>query len=491
MDAVVIGAGTNEQACARLLARAGMKVAVLAGGPYLAGPGAARGSPPPRLARELGLRAHDIEPRRPDPWLTVPLDGGGRLELSRDMTRSVAAIRRLSARDAARWPEFCARMARIAGALEALYLDHPPDFTGGAAANLVALARHALRLRALGRVGLEDFLRVVPMPVADWLDDWFESDALKGALAAAGVAGLAHGPRAAGTALRLLESQLGNAPGVFRAPDSGLGDLAAATPGVDLRADAEVARIMVRGGRVTGVALAGGEEIAAAIVVSGAGPKRTLLELTDPAWLDPEFARAVRGIRARGAMALVTLAAESPPGWSRLVVAPSLDYLERASDCAKYGRVSDAPFIEAGAGERRADGRYAIHVRAQYTPCVLAQGEWEEERRRAVGEAAVRALSARAPELAGTVVERVLVPPDLEWHYGWPEGQEDEAEPLLDQWLWMRPLPELARYRTPIDGLYLCGRAMHPGGALPGAAGCLAARRIIRDGAARMRRARA
>ncbi|HXF67387.1 MAG TPA: NAD(P)/FAD-dependent oxidoreductase [Burkholderiales bacterium] len=480
MNALVIGDGVNELVCARLLARAGLEVRVLAGRARPRVDPDDQGWVPPALLRALGPAARGLTVRHPDPWATVPLASGGRLELFLDPARTAKAIRRVSPRDAQKWPEFCARLARLARLLERLYSAPPPDPAGGELRELARLAGLALGVRRLGRQGMQDLLRLLPMPVADWLEEWFECDALKGALAAAGVMDLHQGPRAGGTAFNLLHRHVGCPPGVFRPPRSNLRQVLEALPGIEIRREAQVARISVRAGRVVGAVLATGEEIAASLIVSGLDPRRTLLELVDPGWLDPEFARAVRHIRCRGAAARVVLALERAPAFRRLVVAPSLDYLERAHDEAKYGRVSQAPYLEAVDGDESPDGRQRLHVRAQYVPHALAPERWNEERRRALGAAVREALRRHAPELGEAAVERVLAPPDLEALHGWPEGQPQHAELALDQVLWMRPHPALARYRTPVAGLYLCGPAMHPGGDIAGAAGANAAREILR-----------
>jgi phytoene dehydrogenase-like protein len=341
-------------------------------------------------------------------------------------------------------------------------------------AELARLAGLGLRARRMGRQGLEDLLRLLPMSVADFVDDWFESDVLKAALGAAGIMHLQQGPRSGGTAFGLLHHHVGSPPGVFRPPRSNVARVLAELPGIERR-DASVVGINVRDGRAVGVVLANGEEIAASVVVSGADPRRTLLELVDPAWLDPELARAVRNIRSRGVVARVTLTLGRSPEFATLVLAPSLDCLERAYDDAKYGRVSAQPYLEARSAEALADGRHRVHVHVQYAPYRLADGQWDDARRAKLGDAVVEML---APHLPPVVERTVLSPRDLEETHGWPEGQPHHAERALDQLLWMRPIPALARYATPIAGLYLCGPAMHPG--IAGAAGANAARVILR-----------
>lgn len=471
--AIVIGAGANELVAAHTLARAGYRVVMLDRHSAHEAPSADLGWVAPRIVRDLALDRQGLTIHRPDPWAAAPLPDGGRLELWQEMARSVEAIRHVSARDAERWPAFCERMRRLARLLETLYSAPPPGPVGRGFSDLVQFAGLGLRIRGLGRQGIEDLLRFLPMSVADLLDDWFESDALKGILGAAGVMHYAKGPRAAGTAFRLLHHHAGSPAGVFRPPASNVCRVLRALGGIEIRREANPARIEVRENRVTGVVLASGEEIAASLVVSGADPRRTMLDWVDPGWLDPQFVRALTHLRCRGVAARVTLALDRPAAFTTLVIAPSLEYLERASDDAKYGRVSRAPYLEA----RRSDGGAEVHV--QYAPYALADGEWDEARRTALGDSVLGLLSR---ELASSVVERtVLSPRDLEEREGFPEGQADHAELSLDQALWMRPVPGWARYRMPVKGLYLCGPGTHPGAGIAGAAGLNCAREVLRD----------
>jgi phytoene dehydrogenase-like protein len=320
----------------------------------------------------------------------------------------------------------------------------------------------AMRVRRLGRPGMEDLMRVLPMSVAELLDNWFENDALKGALGAMGILHLQQGPRSGGTAFRLLHHHVGNSEGVFRPMRSNLAAHLHRRAGVGVRR-AKVEKIVLKEGRVTGVALSGGEEIAAPLVVSGVDPRRTLLELADPAWLDPELVRAIGNVRRRGVVARISFDAAS----GNRVIAPSLDYLERAYDDSKYGRVSHAPYLETNGTE----------VHFQYAPYHLADGEWNDARRNELLDTTRRLL----PGLANAQAS-VLAPPDLERDEAWPQGQAYHAELTLDQSLWMRPLPELARYRTPIEGLWLCGPGTHPGGGIAGASGYNCAKQILQRG---------
>lgn len=420
---LVLGGGTDALVAAHLLARAGHAVVLVSEDDRADDAGWV----PAQLLKALDLQ---IETQHADPWIS---DGAG-LELSADISRSAASIKRLSARDAGRWPQFCARMASLAAFLEDIYLQPAPE---------PATLGFALKLRRLGREDMQELLRVLPMPAADLLDDWFECEALKGLLGAAAVRHLCHGPRSGGTAFTLLHQQVGNPAGVFRFPRSNLNRLLSARSGVTVRR-ARLRRIVIRAGRAVGVTLDGGEEIAAAQVVSALDPRRTLLELADPGWLDPELARAIRNIRTRPVAARVSVQLDRAPGFSTLTIAPSLDYVERAYDDIKYGRVSADPVVEISV-----DGtRLEAHV--QYVPPGFDDP-------RALGE---RVLEMLKGHIQGAVAG-VQLPAELPRH----------AELALDQMLWMRPIPELARSRTPIECLWLCGPDLHPG---PGVAGASA-----------------
>ena len=440
--AVVIGCGADSLVAAHLLARAGRQVLVIEERPAAAQD---FGWVPPQIVAELDLA---LQIQAPDPWATALLGDGGRLELWRDMRRTCESLKRFSERDAQRWPEFCRRMAALARVFEALYTEPPAEPLS---------LRLALRVRGLGREGMTDLLRVLPMSVAELLDDWFECDALKGALGAMGILNIRQGPRSGGTAFRFLHHHVGSPAGVFRPPRSNVSSLLRQRPGIYVNPSG-VARIRIRGGRADGVVLDNGDEIGAPMVISGVDPCRSLLELADAAWLDPELARAIGNIRCHGVAARISFDASMQ---GNTVLAPSLDYLERAYDEVKYGRVSRAPYLEAHPAPQ------GVEVHFQYVP---QQGNGDLA-------ATVRRLLPGVEDAQA----RVLYPGDLQREEGWPQGQPYHAELALDQALWMRPLPELAQYQTPIDGLWLCGPATHPGGGIAGASGYNCARAILKE----------
>jgi phytoene dehydrogenase-like protein len=495
MKAVVLGAGADARVAAAYLARGGVDVTIVGR--------ASREAPVQHgwlsrhIAADLNLRGDSSldlkasegrasvadpqrEPRR-GIWVTTALADGMRLDFSVDIDATAEALREINPRDAAQWPRFCERMRALAAVLEDLYAAPPPDPLAHDAAGMIELARAALRVRKLGRRDMTELMRLAPMSAADLLDAWFESDAVKGVLGAQAVRHLAQGPRSGGTAFNFLHHHVGCAPGVFRQPLCDIdGALGALRFGEAIEAD--VARFEVRDGAVCAVVLDGGDVLAADVVVSALDLRHTLLELLDPGWLDPALVRAVRNVRRRGVSAVVEIALDAPPDFATLALAPSLAALERAYDDAKYGRMSEHPYVEAqylGASEA---GAHRVRAHAQYAPYALREGSWDDARRAALSERVLASVERAAPGFNQHVRGvRALAPADLEAACGFPQGQPYHAEIALDQVLWMRPVPELARYRTPIRGLYLCGPAMHPGGNIIGAAGANAASVILRD----------
>ena len=442
-DAIVIGAGANGLVAAHYLARAGKRVLVVEQHQQ-PDTSVDIGWVPPRVIQDLGLRNLQLE--EPDPWVTTPLPGGGTLELSRDIGRSVEAIRRISPTDAVKWPEFSARIHTLASVLEKLYLAPPPDIETRDPRELARLGGLGFYVRRLGRQAVIDLARILPMSIAELLDDWFESDALKGALGALGIWHLKQGPRSGGTAFNFLHHHVGSPAGVFRPARSYVTQALAAMNGIEVRRGAR-ASVLARNGRASGVVLdKSGETILAPMVVSSADPRSTLKPVAIE--LDPEFAWAVGNIKARGVVARGTLTLEPPPSYANLCIAPSLEYLERAYDASKYGQDSAAPYVEV----QRTNGGLELHV--QYVVAGTHDG---------LTERVARALDARTDQIA-------LRPAPESLYHG---------ELTLDQILFMRPVPGWSRYRTPIEGLFLCGSGTHPGGGIPGAAGRNAAREIL------------
>lgn len=515
-DTIIIGAGHNGLTAAAYLARAGQSVLVLERREQVGGtlvtevpwPGfhvdtaVHRGQLAAEVVQELELGRHGLH------WLPAlapvfgPTPAGGAVLLSPDTAATREALRRFAPADADRWPEFRARLDRFAGVLRTAYHLTMPRLPEIPAGDLPPLARLLLHWRGLGKQEMMELLRLLPMSAAELLDEWFTGGPLKGVLGALGVHGLTQGPLSAGTAFLLLHHWI-NHGGPFKATArGGLGQItqalaaAARLHNAEVRLDAEVARILVKDGRATGVALTNGDEVAGRRVVSALDPRRTFLNLVDPLELEPDFVRAVQNIKMRGAWAKVNLALAGLPHFpsapdpaalqGTLVISPSLAYLERAYDAAKYGGVSEQPYLEAviptlADPSLAPAGRHILSIHMQFAPYRLKTGHWDAGQREALGDLVVQTLAGYAPDLPGLILERqVLTPLDLERTFGLTEGNLYHGEMMLDQILFMRPVPGWAQYHTPIAGLYLCGPGAHPGGGVSGLPGRNAARQILR-----------
>ena len=518
-DVLVIGAGMNGLTAATVLAKAGKRVLVVerregVGGALVTEeliPGyrfdsvtGNAGWVSPALIKELELGKHGLEQLADDLSLVTPLADGRALTIWRDLQRSYASIRTHSPRDSQYWAAFTERMNKLSGFLAALYAAPAPRPIGGGKRDLVDMALLGKRARGLGKTDMIELLRVLPMSVAELLDDWFDTDALKAVVGAGGVQGIHQGVRSAGTSFVMLHHHIGQAQGAFRMRQRFRGGVGAVTQalanaaraaGVQIRTGADVRQIIVKNWSAAGVLLQDGEAVAATTVLSSAPLRNTMIDLMDVAQLDPELVHAMGNVRARGVQARVHLALDGLPVFRGvdaealrgiISIAPDLDYIERAYDAAKYGRVSEKPVLEITIpslvdASAAPAGKHAMSITMQFAPYTLRAGEWESADRSALGDTVVQTIAEYAPELAGLIAGRVvLTPPDLAREYAMPEGSVDYAELGLDQVLFMRPLGELARYATPIENLYLCGADTHPGRALAGASGRLAARVVLK-----------
>ena len=519
-DTIVAGGGANGLIAAIMLARGGRRVLLVERADEVGGQGRLiefaagfkaallgddGGWLPPAVARDLGLRS--LERDRRDRPLSVSIEPGRFLTLSRDARKAAEAIRTHSESDARKWPEFTSRLRALAGFLEVLYQAEAPDVDAGSARELIALAGIGQRFRALGRAGMTEFLRTLPMSVWELLDDWFECGPLKAAVAAGGVRDHRQGPRSGGTGFVLLHHLVGAPPGAVRGGVRFAGGPVAfvealrqraVRQGVTIRTSAPVARVRVKDDRVLGVTLESGEEVDADAVLSTADPARTILEWVDPVWLDPEFLRAVRNIRYRGCTAVVAYAVSGLPEFSGLAdrealagtvsLTASLEALERAADDAKYGRLSDPPHVELTVPSIRdprlaPEGAHVVMARVTYAPYHLRDGAaWDKARGDALVAAVTKRIACAAPDFPSRVRRQAVCSPrDLEDLYGLHEGAASHGELGLDQILFMRPVAGWSRYATPIEGLYMGGAGTHPGPGVLGGSGWLAARRMLAD----------
>jgi phytoene dehydrogenase-like protein len=525
-DAVLVGGGHNALVTAAYLAKAGRRVLVLEKRQRLGGAaetselGGARvprlahtvGRLRPSVVRDLDLRSHGLRLVAPDVRVFAPQPDGRAVTLWSDQARTVEALRGWSAHDADAYPDFDRLVRSLGKFLGEIAAQAPPDIHAPGLGDALTGLKLGRTFRGLGKHDAHTILRVLPMAVADFVAEAFETDAVQAAIAWRGVQYCALGPWSAGTAAVLLFDAAGNdggASGQAVFAEGGPGALsealasAARAAGAEIRCGAEVTAIMSRDGRVTGVALTGGEEIASSVVISGLDPKRTLVGLCDPVAVGPSMLWRAGNYRTPGVVSKVNLVVDRLPRFTaangddetllrgRIVSAPGIDTIERAFDASKYGRVSESLVFEATVPslvdpslvDGAPAGSHVVSVVAQYTPYALRDGSWDDAGRRdMIGDAVVAQLDALAPGFADSVRAReVLTPLDLERDYGLSGGHPLHGEPGLDQFFLWRPFLGHARYRLPIDGLYLAASGAHPGGGITGQPGQNAAREILAD----------
>lgn len=531
-DAVVVGGGHNALVAAAYLAKAGRRTLILerrdrvGGAAETAELGGVRvprladtvGRLRPGIVRDLDLRRHGLRLVAPEIRAFAPLPDGRSVALWADDARTVESLRDWSPGDAARYPDFDRLVRSLGRFLAEIAGRTPPDIRSPGLGDALTGLRLGRTFRGLGRHDARTILRVLPMAVADFVAEAFETDPVRAALAWRGVRYGSVGPWSAGTAATLLGDSAGTDGGaagqtVFAIGGPGAVSEALAASaraaGAGIRCGADVAAVLSRDGRVTGVALGSGEEIASPVVVSGVDPKRTLTALCDPVAIGPTMLWRAGNYRTPGVVSKVNLVLGGLPRFraangdderllrGRIVVAPGIDEIERAFDATKYGRVSERLVFEAtipslvdpSLVDGAAPGTHVMSIVAQYTPYALRDGSWDvADRREGVVNAIVGQLEELAPGFANLVRAREVVTPlDLERDYGLSGGHPLHGEPGLDQVFLWRPFLGHARYRLPIDGLYLAGSGAHPGGGVTGQPGHNAAREILADLKARRR----
>jgi phytoene dehydrogenase-like protein len=525
-DVIVIGGGHNALVTAAYLAKAGRRTLVLEARDRVGGAaetselGGVRvprladtvGRLRPSIVKDLDLRSHGLRLVAPDVRVFAPQPDGRAVTLWTEQARTVDGLRAWSGGDADHYPDFDRLVRALARFVAELAAETPPDIKAPGLGDALTGLKLGRTFRGLGKRDARTILRVLPMAVADFVAEAFETDAVRATIAWRGVRHSFLGPRSAGTTAILLGDSAGNDGGAAGQTVFAIGGpgalsealaAAARTAGAAVRCGPRVTAITSRDNRVTGVALASGEEITAPVVVSGLDPKRTLVELADPVTIGPSMRWRAGNYRTPGVVAKVNLVLDRLPRFTaaagddeqllrgRILAAPGIEAIERAFDAAKYGRVSEAPVLEAtipslvdsSLVEGAPDGTHVMSVSAQYAPYALREGSWDDAGRAdAFGDAVVGVLDGLAPGLSSSIRAReVITPLDLERQYGLTGGHPLHGEQALDQFFLWRPLLGSGRYRLPIDGLYLCGSGAHPGGGITGQPGQNAAREILAD----------
>lgn len=511
-DVIVIGAGHNGLTAAAFLAQAGRKVLVVEAREMVGGLIASEEFHPgyrsagllhdttglrPAVIDALALEHHGLRLRshRPD-LLTLGEDES--LFLPGQVEEAAREIRKHSPKDGQAYLAYHDLIQRLRPAVVRFFDENPPDVIGMGSQDLWGLIRHGLRLRGLGKNEMLELLRIAPMCVADWLDEWFEHKLLKATMAFAAIEGTFSGPRSPGTNANLLLWECAAGPGVV---DNGVGlcqalKAAAFARGVEIRRSARVEQIRVDSSGARGVTLSNGEELTASIVVSSCSPKQTFLELLPRGYVTHRVEEQISQVRTRGTTAQVLLALRQPPIFRAAPVdlkqplefvriATSMTQMEQAFDAIKYRQFSDRPFLDIhipsiASPSLAPKGHAVMSVLVHFAPYDL-EGGWTEEKREQLGDRVVTILEPHIVDFRPSfVARRVYSPVDLACVYGLTQGNIHHGEHALDQRL-IRPTPDCARYRTPIPGLFLCSGGSHPGGGLTAAPGALAALAVMQQ----------
>ena len=504
-DCIVIGAGHNGLVCAATLARGGRSVLVLEAQAQVGGAALTREFAP---GFQVSACAHIVHQLRADVSRDLELESHGLKWAARAMPTTALGADGARLRigeesggpDAAAFSDYSVQMQRFAKALVPVLSRVPPRLGKTDWQEYSALARLGWQIRRLGRGDMRELLRIGGMNVYDLLEEHFEAPLLKGALGFDAVLGTNFGPRSPGTVLTLLYRLAAQAAagGGLSQPVGGVGALcealacSATAHGAEIRTRAPVKRILVEADCTAGVELESGERLAAATVISSADPKTTFLQLLGTAELDTGFVRRVSHLRSRGLAAKLHLALDRLPVFAgssksdlrgRLLVSPSLEYLERAYNHAKYGEYSSAPAFEITVPTLNDPslapaGQHVLSALVQYAPYALKDG-WLDERERFT-ELCLSLLERHAPGLSSSIVGvELLTPADIEQEFRISGGHWHHGDLAFDQFFMVRPVPGAVQHATPVPGLYLCGAGCHPGGGVIGTAGLNAAKKVL------------
>ena len=519
-DAIVIGGGHNGLVNGAYLAKSGLKTLIIERRHLVGGAAITEELRPgfkfttfsyalslirPEIIQDLELTKHGFMPLLMSSTF-APMENGDYLFMGQDHGMNQKEIARHSKHDADAYDQYSHDMEMVCQAIKPLMDMPPPDIFSDDPEELLALAGLGSRIRKMDKRTLHNAIRLLTGSAADFLDDYFESDILKGYLASSAIIGSKVGPRSQGSGLVLLYHSLGEHDGEFGAwafHKGGNGGFtqvlarAAQSFGAEIILESPVEAVITKGGRATGVALADGTEYHAKTVVSALDPRRTFLELVNPRELPADLVENITRFRFQGTSSKVNFALDGLPEYPTLPgrsdqyrgfmnIGPTMDYLERAYDDAKYGWYSSRPYIDCAIQstidpDMAPPGKHVMSSFIQYTPYKLRESDWDAEKEN-LGDTVQATLESFFPGFGKLVLQReVRTPLDIERTVGLSEGNIFAGEFLAPQMFFFRPAPGWSQYRTPIDGYYQCGSGTHPGGCVIGAPGKLAAARILKD----------
>ncbi len=520
-DAIIIGGGHNGLVAAAYLARAGRKVVVLERRHLVGGATMTEEIFPgfkftefsyvvsllrPEIIRDLKLPQHGLK-ILPLPSTFTPMDNGDYIAGWDDHDTTRREIYRHSPKDAEAYDEYARRMARLAKAIKPILSIIPPNPTSLHPKDLFGLLKVGKFASSLTEKELYGLAKIMTQSAADMLEEWFETPALLGTKSASGIIGTFLGPRSPSTAYVLLHHYMGEIDGAFRAwgfAKGGTGGVSGAIAnsaralGAEIRVNSTVKQVIVKSGRAVGVALENGDEIYAKAVLSSADPYVTFLKLVEAKHLPEELIQSIKKFRMRGSSGKVNLALSELPNFTALPgegalhrgavsISPSIDYIERAYDDAKYGQFAKEPYIDMIVPsmidpDMAPPGKHVMSCFVQYAPYNL-EGGWDDETRNTFGETVISTIERYAPNIRRAIIgKQVITPVDIERIAGITGGNIFHGELLLHQLFFMRPAAQWSSFRTPLRGYYLAGSGAHPGGGIMGAPGKLAAETVLRDG---------
>ncbi len=518
IDIIVIGGGLNSLVAAALLGQSGKKVTLIESREHIAGLSSTEEFAPgftcnvindvvkwidPRVIKKLNLVSRGLKLYSPEA-VKIALDIDGKhITFYTDTEKTAHSISTHNENDGKKWHRFSEYITKQTRFLEKLYDLTPPKVPNIGFGDALDMSGLITPLWKYGTRGLTDLMRTAPMMMPELMDEWFESELLRASISTAGIHHLSFGPFAAGTGYNLLHQHVHSNGVIHNAMciKGGTGELAKAVKSaaksyhVDVKTNAKVSSIIIEDGVCTGVQLESGETITGNRIVSGLDPHNTFMKLVGPTHINPRFLTQLKNIKYRGSIARIHFALNGLPHIkgiqkdqfeSVFSVAPSVEYLERASDSVKYGRLPENPYVEFTIPsilnpEFAPEGKHVLSATVQYAPYSLRNGSWNDELKHQLKNNVVKVLESYISAFSSLIESAsVLTPVDLENQFGLTEGNLNHGEMTLNQFFFMRPTISTAQYKTPIKGLFLCGLGTHPGGGLHGANGFNAVREILK-----------